>query len=408
MLKLYPYQERGINFHLTHNYSLNLCKMGSGKTIMALEAARRVGLSTLIICPSYLKSNWVREIENNCPDLNYKIGTYTMLSNNKCLPSADIIIADEVHYLKNVDTNRTLAFRQYILSNRPKYFIGLTGTPIQNRVIEYFSLLQIIGYNPSDNSGININKYFSSIEKFGDRYCYKKPKTYAGKSQLAYYGLRANKKDELRQILNDKVFLVGDKELDHSLPTLNHKTFYINDHNKLQHMYQDFMEGKTLSADKSQSALRKVEYTIKYASDLLNETDKIVIFTDHIEPAVKIAAYFRVTPIMGSVSNDKRDSIFKDFSTNPNTKVLVATIGSFSLGVNITCAHHLIFNDVSWIPSNNLQAIKRIHRIGQKEHCLIHYMIMGDTDNIILNLLKDKLKEINTTNAIAKEVNGAI
>jgi len=70
--------------------------------------------------------------------------------------------------------------------------------------------------------------------------------------------------------------------------------------------------------------------------------------------------------------------------------VLAATIGSLSVGVTLTAARHVVFNDLSWVPGDNLQAEKRIHRIGQKNACTAHYIEASETDAYIRKTLEEK------------------
>ena len=82
------------------------------------------------------------------------------------------------------------------------------------------------------------------------------------------------------------------------------------------------------------------------------------------------------------------------------SKVIVATIGAFSVGVNLTKANHLVFNDISWVPADNEQALKRIHRIGQERACTIHYVVGGHVDKFILDKVRSKMKIINSVTGV--------
>jgi SNF2 family DNA or RNA helicase len=66
-----------------------------------------------------------------------------------------------------------------------------------------------------------------------------------------------------------------------------------------------------------------------------------------------------------------------------------------SVGVTLTAAQDVVFNDLSWVPADNMQARKRIHRIGQSKKCRCHHMISGPTDAYIKAVLEEKEKTIN-------------
>ena len=153
--------------------------------------------------------------------------------------------------------------------------------------------------------------------------------------------------------------------------------------------YEKYMLGGKSSAAKKASALLKAKHTCSYIEEILSEVETpVVVYTDHVDSCLAIANHFKVRPIHGGVSVEDRAEIAKNF------RVLVATIGSFSVGVTLTQAKNLVFNDLSWIPADNYQALKRIHRIGQNETCVIHYVLGGRVDKFILNMIRDKMKVI--------------
>jgi len=158
--KLYPYQQEGLAFALKHHYCIIGDSMGLGKTIQAIEVMKSIPqVKALVVCPAFLKESWAREIKNfstMTPYISKKGGLppedenivviigYSQLKDADLLFQwADIVTADECHYLKNIDAKRTLYFHDYLQRHRPYRFIGLSGTAVKNRVPEWFSLLAL-------------------------------------------------------------------------------------------------------------------------------------------------------------------------------------------------------------------------------------------------------------------------
>jgi SNF2 family DNA or RNA helicase len=403
-VKLYSYQELAVTFHLAHHYSLNLCEMGLGKTLMALETARRVGGKVLIFCPAFLVANWRQEITRYCSTLDYQIVPYSQLSRGDeiSIASATTIIADEVHYLVNPSSKRTKFFRQILKALKPDYFIGLTGTPIKNRVPEFYSLLSLVSLNPRGTSGIDINQHFRNQDHFASRYCYGERLHFGSTKVVKWYGLKAERLQEFKTLLKDKVFKVRAEDV-LELPPLIHKKVYsaLEPSPDLAKEFEAYLQGGKNIVAKKASAILKAKATMSYVGDIIEQGNgPVVVFTDHVESAKMIGRHFAVTPITGETPSEQRSQIAKSLEMG-RISVLVATIGSFSVGVNLTCSNHLVFNDCSWVPASNLQALKRIHRIGQTERCVIHYILAGHVDEFILDTLQKKLAVIDTTNSLA-------
>jgi SNF2 family DNA or RNA helicase len=146
-----------------------------------------------------------------------------------------------------------------------------------------------------------------------------------------------------------------------------------------------------ISKVKAGSALAKAPFTIDYAKSLHEETGSpIVIFCDHVESVQTIAAGLKNSAVItGATSMEKRNDIVNQFQAGKLT-YLVATIGAASVGLTLTQANHLIFNSLSWVPANNAQAKKRIHRIGQKNICFVHLIAGSEVDKMIITSLQSK------------------
>jgi SNF2 family DNA or RNA helicase len=162
---LYPYQREGVRFAFTKGKSIIADEMGLGKTIQAIATAEllrkeRLVSSVLIVCPTSLKYQWKREIERFAHtealviegghlkrkvqygrDFFYKIVSYNSMCNDvKILGSlqTDLLIMDEVQRLKNWKTQISQAARRI----RSNYSVVLSGTPLENRLEELYSVME--------------------------------------------------------------------------------------------------------------------------------------------------------------------------------------------------------------------------------------------------------------------------
>jgi SWI/SNF-related matrix-associated actin-dependent regulator 1 of chromatin subfamily A len=159
---------------------------------------------------------------------------------------------------------------------------------------------------------------------------------------------------------------------------------------ELKKAYEDHEEGKKevhIMTVKAENALIKVRDTVEYVLDLAVQGEKVVIYTDHREPCKEIAEKLtskklRVGMIRGGVPPFTRQKAVDDFQ-NGLLDALVCTISAASTGITLTKAKNLVFNDYSWSYVDMIQAMKRIHRIGQGETCVVHYMLSSDIDQMI-------------------------
>ena len=126
-----------------------------------------------------------------------------------------------------------------------------------------------------------------------------------------------------------------------------------------------------------------------------------MVFSDHVSPVDDLVngllrLKINSAAITGLVLHSLRDTHVKDFQA-VKIKVLVCSIKAASVGLTLTAARNVVFNDLSWVPADLEQARKRIHRIGQEHPCMVHYISMGDIDRGIQERIIEKsrlIKEI--------------
>lgn len=407
----YEYQLRGIKFGLEGKYVLIGDEMGLGKSLQAIAIMLEAGHSCLVICPAYLRKNWEREI-NKISKKKLIISIYdkpedflapldedVIITSYNNLGMCDFlfkwagtVIADEVQYLKTMESDRSTYFHKYLYEGEPEYFIALSGTPIENGVSEFFSVLCLLSYCPEQNNGLNIHeKYKGDPVRFAKDFCYSSyNKIGGGRYAEVFKGFR--NKAKFRTLLRGKyIRRLAKDELD--LPELLRKDVIV-DYSDDEQLYEDWLDHQSGSERdsraKAKSALVKAAFTIQYCKNVHAEQGTpILIFTDHIDSAKKISKGLKCPVIFGATKMDTRDDLVMDFQKG-RLEYLVCTIGAMQAGHNMTAASDVIFNDKSWVPTRNWQAIKRIHRIGQVRDCLIHNLYGSKQDHQIHKNLQPK------------------
>ena len=420
---LLPHQVRCVEYGLKNPYFICAVSPGLGKSLISLDLADRLKAKMLVVCPSYLILNWKREIQKFFGDTkqvsvvkNAK-DVYPLWDTDICLASyefansydllfewADLVVFEEGHYLKNIKAKRTEACHRLLYQYSNKRMIILTGTPIKNRVQEFYSLIALCNYNPRIKDPPFLKEFPEEIS-FAERYSFK------SESRISIFSAKAKRMievplikftgiqniEELKGWLKGIYIRVRDTEF-MKTDGFRYKDFICgkDGDEELYKSFLEFMEENQGIAPKLKvkSAMEKVPYTIKYVKDLLEEVNQVVIYSDHVEPCQKIAEAFGVVGITGSMSVDQRMKIADQFFRK-EIRVIVATIGSFSTGINnLVVANNMVFNDPSWVVGDMEQAIKRIDRIGQTKKCIIHRVMGTVQDEKIYEALEEKRKVI--------------
>jgi len=388
---LLPYQEEGVSFIHNKKYCIVGDEPGLGKTVQALKACSDMGFRTLIICPAYLRMNWISEITKFCKYLDYEVVAYSQV---KPFPTGfDAVIVDESSYIKSLKAQRTKKVHKYVSVNRPKYLILLNGSPIKNRVEELYS--QIVLVYPK------ILKQYPNIWSFLNRFSNRVVRRYGNQEYIKYEGHRNI--DELKAILSEcMIRRKADSVLD--LPKINQKKVVVNYGNdqKLQQEWDDYIAGRGSKDGKAKkdSAIRKAGFTANYVLDLINVgTYPVVVFSCHPD-AVEIVfdelatKHIRVRKVTGSTAMDQRSDIVKDLQ-NGDLEVVVASLTAFNTGWTGTRSNNMVFNDVHWVPEDNVQAAKRIHRIGQDKPVFYHFIVGSKVDEHIIDTNMGKKRLIH-------------
>jgi SNF2 family DNA or RNA helicase len=333
----YQFQKDGIKYLLQHHYSILADEMGLGKTFQAISSALILEENTVVICPAYLKINWLKEFNKFSKVLNrilipktFPIDEFDLEFNNVVIVNYEqlvhceqlfkwgkIIIADEAQYLKNLKANRTDYFHTFMELYKPERFIALSGTPIKNNVPEFFSLLALCSYSPIKDNGINVLEQYKNFYRFSQHFCNVREFNIKGRRIQKYEGVR--NLPELRQLLEGKYIRRLAKDcLD--LPEVLYKDVMVDYGHDLELLqnWESAQAGKTKTQNgKHKSAIAKVPYTISYITDLIDKGESpIVVYSDFKKPVEMIKEHFdggRCELITGNIPPDRRNEIIERY-----------------------------------------------------------------------------------------------
>lgn len=436
---LYDFQLKAVAKMVTQKKLINASDLGNGKSAMGITATfllmKELKLRNLvIICPASLKYNWKAEILKHtrypeekifvCDSKNmdkvheYRKGiiiiNYDILEKFEETLMANVIdvdtafICDEAHYIKNPDAKRTKSFR-YLTSKAPVLFL-LTGTPISKNASDIYTMADAVDAPIAQLP-------FSAFEK---RYCFEKTITVPVKGRMKevkqYHGIKNDK--ELRLALFPYMLRFEAKEVD--LPdylTQSHSIVLTNaQYKEINKAVQEILKesndldkalkasiGEADTNDIAFGSLKrlladcKVKNTVEFVKTLMetNEEQQVVVYSDHVDSAKKLAEELKAGLITGSTGVEARNEIVTKFQAG-ELKVLVGT-SAIATGLTLTASNILVVNDCSWNATTDMQLAKRIHRIGQEKRCIRYNIEMlptfgiFDIDRHINKLLAEKI-----------------
>jgi SNF2 family DNA or RNA helicase len=416
-LVLRDFQNKTIDYGIKNNYSILALSMGLGKSVVALEISRRTKLKTLIVCPAYLRLVWKREIAKWYPDTivstfesskdiyypvdsDIAIISYESLEKSeKLFEWANLVVADEATYLKQMTSKRSEIFHKFVFENSIERLLLLTGTPLKNRVYEFYSLICLCNYNPAIIDSSFLTLYPSYVE-FANRFSFLQEyevKLGGGRSRVVQQWSGIRNVEELKGWLrNIYIRFEADKVLDLPESIFNDVVISEIDNPELLESFNSFIEeNKSVKPDiKAKAALAKVPFTISYVKDLLQSVEKVVVYTDHVDSCEALAKGLEATAITGNTPMKIREYLANEFQKG-DLHIIVATIGSFSTGITLTATNHMVISDYCWTPGDLLQTYARIRRIGQTKTCFYHRVIGSYQDLYILKKLEEKNETIN-------------
>ena len=447
--KLRPYQKVGLNWlFFMYELGFGMCladDMGLGKTIQVIallltlkkEFPGKNKKPALLVVPASLVSNWKSEIYKFAPSISIKIAhsselsaselenfsknakrnlrgidlvitTYSMVKRLDWIAemSWENIILDEAQAIKNPGTKQTRAIKKLKTSAR----IVLTGTPIENKLSDLWSLFDFInpGLLGSAKEFADFSKklserehnQFAPVRKLVRPYILRRLKTdksiisdlpdktevqaycRLAKVQAAHYQssveelarqLEAGEADGIKRRGLVLSFLMRFKQI------CNHPSQWLGDNN-----YQPENSGKF-------SRLSEI------CEEIASRQEKTLIFTQFREMTAPLNEFLKNIfgreglVLHGGTPVKKRKNLVDEFQKEEGPPYFILSLKAGGTGLNLTAASHVIHFDRWWNPAVENQATDRAFRIGQKKNVLVHkFVCLGTIEERIDDMIEEK------------------
>lgn len=430
---LYPYQREGALFCARAGRCLNADDMGLGKTVPALAAAeilsRAVGIQrVLVVTPTSLKHQWKREVERFTDrtavvvegnlfqrhalydaEAFYKITNYDVIHRDleaihRWQP--DLIILDEPQRIKNWKTRTAQSVKRL----ESPYAFVLTGTPLENRLEELYSIVEfvdrfrlgpmfrflhehqhldqtgrVVGYR--NLSGIARTLEPILVRRSKEQVLGQLPPRMEKRLFLPMTEPQRRLHEEYREIVGR---LVAKWRRYGSLSEADQQRLLI----ALQMMRMAC--NSTYLIDHQTDHGVKADELLSVLGDILEETPtQVVVFSQWVrmhELVVRRLESRRLEYVLfsGEVPGPQRKELIQRFREDPNCRVFLSTDAG-GVGLNLQHASAVINLDLPWNPAVLEQRIGRVHRLGQHRPVrVVNFIAQGTIEEGMLSLLQFK------------------
>ncbi|MEG4944307.1 DEAD/DEAH box helicase [Microcoleus sp. F4-D5] len=453
--QLRPYQALGAGWlAFLERWGLGACladDMGLGKTIeliaflVHLQEQDSLEAPTLLVCPTSVLGNWEREVKKFGPTLKVLVHHGDKRAKGKAfaaeIKGKDLIITsyalvfrdakefqgmkwqglvlDEAQNIKNSEAKQSQAVRQIEAS----FKIALTGTPVENRLQELWSILEFL--NPGYLGPRNFfqRRFAIPIEKYGDR----------------------ESLQTLRSLVRPFILrrLKTDKEIIQDLPEKQEMTVFCGLATQQAALYQKIVEESIAELESAEGIQRrgmilallvklkqlcnhpalvkaeakpkelqiksqesgKLQRLLEMLEEVLAEGDRALIFTQFAEwgkllkPHLEQHLGREVLFLYGGIKQQQREEMIDRFQHDPQgPPIMILSLKAGGTGLNLTRATHVFHYDRWWNPAVENQATDRVFRIGQTRNVQVHKFVCTGT-------LEEKIHDmIESKKALAEQV----
>ncbi|MBM7829349.1 hypothetical protein JOE59_000054 [Agromyces cerinus] len=382
------YQSFGARFALVQKKVIIGDEMGLGKTVEALAVVCHLQAKGaryhLVICPAAVVSNWVREIESKSMVPAHRlhgsgretaarswiarggiaVTTFESLAwlehRLASIEELASVVIDEAHYIKNPGAQRSR--RSAAIVGRATRAILLTGTPLENRVDEFRTLVDYVRPDLTvDAEGL-------------------RPRLF--RQQVAPAYLRRRQEDVLTE-----------------LPELVEVEEWLTMSDADELSYRSAVFARNFQAMRQAAMVRGPESTkVQRLLDIVAEAEengrKVIVFSNFREVLQQVAGALPGVvfgPLTGSVPAAKRQMMVDEFSQSGDGAVLVSQIIAGGVGLNIQAASVVVICEPQLKPTIEWQAIARARRMGQLNSVQVHRLLSDEgVDVRVMQILEKK------------------
>lgn len=339
------------------------------------------------------------------------------------LNKKSLIIIDEAHRLSNDTSIRYKIIDNLIKRGNPDSIYLATGTPITNNPQNFYCLLKLINDPITDDWQYYMDRYCGAMkipakgekERWTNYFL-----QYVKKN--SWYDLNQEEKERLKEYISKnarKITIMKDgtnleelklrvqhlylrrtkEDIGNSLPNKTiHELYYDlsplqkEEYDKLWDEYEtaqlELDPTKEINKDLLEGAIYRkycsnqmIPNTIKLAEQLISEGKKVIIATCYDEELNLLKEYFGDKAVVynGKMNTKQKDNAQKSFTDDPNIMVFIGNIIAAGVGITLTVSQSIIFNNISFVPSECRQMEDRAYRIGQTKDVDIYYQMFRDT-----------------------------
>ena len=453
--ELRPYQALGVGWlAFLERWGLGACladDMGLGKSIeliaflLHLQEKDALESPTLLVCPTSVLGNWEREVRKFGPTLKVLVHHGDKRAKGKVFATAikgkDLIITsyalvfrdakeiqstkwqglvlDEAQNIKNSESQQSKIVRQIEAS----FKIALTGTPVENRLQELWSILEFL--NPGYLGARNFfqRRFAIPIEKYGDR----------------------ESLQSLRSLVRPFILrrLKTDKSIIQDLPEKQEMTVFCGLATEQAKLYQQIVETSIAELESAEGIQRrgmilallvklkqlcnhpalltakqnpkaldikslesgKLQRLVEMLEEVVAEGDRALVFTQFAEwgkllkPHLEQHLGREILFLYGGIKQQQREEMIDRFQHDPQgPPIMILSLKAGGTGLNLTRATHVFHYDRWWNPAVENQATDRVFRIGQTRNVQVHKFVCTGT-------LEEKIHDmIESKKALAEQV----
>lgn len=442
--ELRPYQKHGFSWlSFLEKWNFGACladDMGLGKTIQLiafitqLKQENMLVKQVLIVCPTSVLNNWEREVKKFAPTLKTMIyhgdkrpkdkaflkaiKDQELVITSYSLITRDLstleqvqwqgIVLDEAQNIKNHQAKQSQGVRQL----KAGFRIALTGTPIENRLSELWSILDFLNPNYLGNSQFFQRRFAIPIEKYGDQsslqilkslvqpFILRRLKTDKNiiqdlpeKQEMnVFCGLSAEQANLYQELVNKSLAEINESD------GIKRKGLILTLLMKLKQLCNHpahLLKEENINLGKRSGKLLRLEEMLE---ELVSEGDRALIFTQFAEWGKLLQPYLtqklgvEVLFLYGAISADKRQEMVDRFQNDPQgPPIFILSLKAGGTGLNLTRANHVFHIDRWWNPAVENQATDRAFRIGQKQNVQVHkFVCTGTLEEKISDIIESK------------------
>jgi non-specific serine/threonine protein kinase len=443
--RLREYQQKGLSWlYFLHSLQFGACladDMGLGKTVQVLallnilksdfKKSGKPNKASLLVIPASLISNWDNEIRRFSPEIKFLIAhpgvnstknagardgkrldefdlvitTYALTQRYEWLKSHswNYVILDEAQAIKNPGTKQARAIKTLTSRNR----IIMTGTPIENRLTDLWSLFDFLNPGLLGNAG-EFKKFakrlkhdpsgYSRLRKLISPYILRRLKTdktvitdLPDKVEMKTYAPLSKKQILLYENMIEEI-----KKSIAETEGIRRKGIILSSLMKFKQLCNhpdQYLGTGGFEEEESGKFLRLREI----CETIYEKREKVLVFTQFKEITEPLHDFLesifnrKGLILHGSVAVGKRKKIISQFQSQSYVPFMVLSLKAGGVGLNLTEANHVIHFDRWWNPAVENQATDRAFRIGQKKNVIVHkFLTKGTVEERIDMMLEEK------------------